>query len=287
MSAAVAVWVNIIGMPVDQVNAGNPGMTAQAPAPMPNQLGQAQLQQRQLPQIIQPQQPEAANLTDNTGMKLQEGINYAISMVRPAVVSIITAQKSPMAADQNGLAFIQPFDAGKGETGTGIIIHPQGYVLTTYQTIGNAREVHVHTFSGGKKQFTADVLTVDPNTDLALLKIRSTDQFPAAMLGNSDAIEIGDIVFAVGSPYGFSRTVTMGIVSTSRRTLEINGIKYPDMIQTDSAINPGDDGGPLINIKGEVIGVSIAYFIPGSHFTGIGFAVPINDAGALIGKIGR
>jgi len=109
------------------------------------------------------------------------------------------------------------------------------------------------------------------------LKILANDVFPAIILGNSDLVEIGDIVFAVGSPFGFSRTVTMGIVSSNRRDLSIDGTKYPDLIQTDAAINEGNDGGPLVNIRGEVIGVNMAYYRPNSRFSGIGFAVPIND----------
>ena len=94
-----------------------------------------------------------------------------------------------------------------------------------------------------------------------------------------------DIVFAMGSPFGFSKTVTMGIVSTNRRQLSINGVRYPDLIQTDAVINDGDDGGALINIKGEVIGINMAYFVPSNHFTGIGFALPINDAKPLLNAV--
>jgi serine protease Do len=89
---------------------------------------------------------------------------------------------------------------------------------------------------------------------------------------------VGDLVFAIGSPFGFSRTVTMGIVSSNRRQLSINGIRFPEMIQTDAAINEGNDGGPLVNIRGEVIGISMACFMPDNHFSGIGFAIPISDA---------
>jgi serine protease Do len=91
-------------------------------------------------------------------------------------------------------------------------------------------------------------------------------------------IEVGDLVLAIGSPFGFSRTVTMGIVSSNRRRLGIDGTRYPDMIQTDAAINEGNDGGPLVNIRGEVIGINMACYMPDNHYSGIGFAIPINDA---------
>ena len=108
-------------------------------------------------------------------------------------------------------------------------------------------------------------------------KIREQGLFPTAVFGNSDLLEVGDFVLALGSPFGFSRTVTMGIVSSSNRSVDINGIRYPDLIQTDAAINEGNDGGPLVNIKGEIIGINMASYMPGNQYAGIGFAIPIND----------
>jgi S1-C subfamily serine protease len=222
----------------------------------------------------------------NTALSIQEGINHAVSMVRSTVVSISGPLSLGKVGAQSGLTYIHPY-AGSTESsiGSGVIVNSRGYILTTFQTVGKAREVEVTVFSAGRQKYLADVIATDPQTDLVLLKIRSFDSFPTAILGNSDSLEVGDIVFAVGSPFGFSKTVTMGIVSTNRRQLNINGVRYPDMIQTDAAINDGDDGGPLINIKGEVIGINMAYFVPGNHFTGIGFALPINDAKPLLNAV--
>ncbi|MCG8634113.1 MAG: trypsin-like peptidase domain-containing protein [Desulfobacterales bacterium] len=183
---------------------------------------------------------------------------------------------------KTGITFIRPADKGGHPVGSGLIVDPRGYILTTAQTVGTATRVRVKLFSAGPGLVHADVTAMDGKTELVLLKIVEAGVYPAAGLGNSDTVEIGDIVFAVGTPYGFSRSVSMGIVSTNRRGLVIEGRNYPDLIQTDAAINRGDDGGALVNIRGEVIGINMAYFIPGNRFTGIGFALPVNDAANIL-----
>ena len=221
-----------------------------------------------------------------TATAVQEAVNQAVAKVRPSIVAILRpAAKTAQKGTTSGLAFVQPNNTGNTTTGSGVIIDPAGYILTTFQTIGKAEEVKVKLFSALENQFTAEVVAVDTKTDLALLKIDAPGVYPAVVIGDSDAVEIGDIVFAIGTPYGFSRSVSMGIVSTNRRKISIDGRWYPDLIQTDASINTGDDGGALINIRGELIGINMAYFIPDSHFTGIGFAVPINDAAMLRGRI--
>jgi len=202
-------------------------------------------------------------------------------MVRPAVVGV-SRPASGQIQPNTGLTYINPYSGSSGSMGSGFIIDRRGYVLTTFQTVGSAGAVNVTLFSGSKREYQADLIVVDPATDLALLKIRAQDIFPTVTLGNSDLLEVGDIVLCVGSPFGFSRTVTMGIVSSNRRKLNINGANYPDMIQTDASINEGNDGGPLVNIKGEVIGVNMACFMPDNQYSGIGFAIPINDIMAFI-----
>jgi S1-C subfamily serine protease len=221
-----------------------------------------------------PQAGETGSL--NTALMMQEGISQVAAMVRPAVVTILTTRKTPTQAGA-GLTYLNPSFGASGATGSGFIIDRRGYVLTTFQTVGRAKEVRVILFSGTKRQYTASVINVDPNTDLALLKIRTREIFPTVILGNSALVEVGDIVFAIGSPYGFTRTVTMGIISSNRRDLNIEGVRFPNMIQTDAAINEGNDGGPLINIRGEAIGVNIAGYRPNDQFSGIGFAIPISN----------
>ena len=216
-----------------------------------------------------------------TALLVQEGISQVVSKVRPAVVAV-SGPLHTQAGVTSGLTHLNPYTGSSGPVGSGIIIDPAGYVLTTYQTVGQTNLVNITLFSGGRRRYQADVIGVDAKTDLALLKIRSRETFPTVVLGNSDLIEVGDLVLAVGSPFGFSRTVTMGIVSSNRRRMNIDGVKYPDMIQTDATVNEGNDGGPLVNIRGEVVGVNMAYYKSNNRYSGISFAIPINDALAFI-----
>jgi len=227
-------------------------------------------------QLIQDQKYTQDIQSPKTALMVQEGISHIVSKIKPSVVGIIKTNVTN--SQQNkGISYIDSYPTNNGSIGSGFIIDQRGYILTSFQTIGKDLVVKIKIFSGTRKEYIADVVAVDSITDMALLKIRSNETFPFAILGNSDIVEVGDIILAIGSPFGFSRTVTMGIVSSNNRQITISGTKYPDLIQTDAAVNQGNDGGPLVNIKGEVIGINIAYFIPGNQFTGIGFAVPIND----------
>ena len=223
----------------------------------------------------------------DTALQVQEGFNLAVSKVRPAVVSVSQSLNSTLAQADTGMTLLNPYPGKSGPVGSGFIIEPNGYVITTGQTVGQAKQVRVTFFSSGKREYQADVIRVDPETDLALLKIRAGEIFPTVLLGNSDLTEVGDMVLAVGSPFGFSRTVTMGIISSNKRKINIDGTKFSDLIQTDAAINRGNDGGPLVNIKGEVIGVNMASFVPNNQYSGISFAVPINDALKLLNGMAR
>ncbi len=218
----------------------------------------------------------------NAALSMQDGVNQVLARVLPAVVSV--SKPSPPDAPQNtgGTAFITPYGGPAGSTGAGIIVDDRGYVLTTFQTVGKSELVKIHLYSGTRRDYLADVVGVDPSCDLVLLKIRGTRTFPAVPLADSDRVKVGDIVFAIGNPFGFSGSVTMGIVSSNNRKVNIGGVKYPDLIQLDAAINEGNDGGPLVNINGEVIGINMACLIPDHRFSGIGFAVPSNDAAPLL-----
>lgn len=160
--------------------------------------------------------------------------------------------------------------------GSGIIVDPAGYILTNYHIIINANNIIVTTPNGNK--YRADVKYSDAAGDLAILKINSTTRLPAAKLGDSDMIQEGDIVLAVGNPFGLNQTVTAGIISDSNRTVFIGSQKFTGLIQTDAAINRGSSGGPLVNIRGEVIGINTAIYSITGDFTGIGFSIPINRA---------
>lgn len=165
---------------------------------------------------------------------------------------------------------------GRTSIGTGVIVDPTGYILTNYHIISEANDIVVTTDNGNK--YRAVVKYTDISGDLAILKISTAVKLPAAVLGDSDIVQEGDIVLAVGNPFGLSQTVTSGIISSASRTVSINGKQHTNLIQTDAAINRGSSGGPLVNVKGEVIGINTAIYSMTGEFTGIGFAVPINRA---------
>lgn len=164
----------------------------------------------------------------------------------------------------------------RGSVGSGIIVDSSGYILTNFHVISGANNIIVTTSDGNK--YRSEVKYTDAASDLAILKINSTTRLPAARLGNSDMIQEGDIVLAVGNPFGLNQTVTAGIISDSNRTVNIGNQRLTGLIQTDAAINRGSSGGPLVNIKGEVIGINTAIYSLTGDFTGIGFSIPINRA---------
>src|SRR5579862_4075361 len=157
--------------------------------------------------------------------------------------------------------------------GSGVIVSPDGYILTNNHVVGNAEEIHVTLQD--KREFTAKVIGKDAKTDLGLIKIDTKDPLPVAPLGDSNTTDVGDWVIAIGNPFNVGMTVTAGIVSAKGRIL---GGDYDDFIQTDASINPGNSGGPLINTKGEVIGINTAIYSRTGANNGIGFAIPIDMA---------
>lgn len=162
--------------------------------------------------------------------------------------------------------------------GSGFIIDPEGYIVTNNHVIEGADEIVVKLKTG--KEFDAEIVGRDPNTDLALLKVKSPENFQALKLGDSDSLQVGQWVVAIGSPFGLEQTVTAGIVSAKGRV--IGSGPYDDFIQTDASINPGNSGGPLTNMEGEVIGINTAIVASGQ---GIGFAIPINLAKGIIEQL--
>jgi serine protease Do len=157
--------------------------------------------------------------------------------------------------------------------GSGVIVSSDGYILTNNHVVGNADEIHVTLQD--RREFTAKVIGKDAKTDLGLIKIDTKDALPVAPLGDSNTTDVGDWVIAIGNPFNVGMTVTAGIVSAKGRIL---GGDYDDFIQTDASINPGNSGGPLINTKGEVIGINTAIYSRTGANNGIGFAIPIDMA---------
>jgi serine protease Do len=160
--------------------------------------------------------------------------------------------------------------------GSGVVVDPKGYIVTNRHVVEKADRIRVR-FQDDTPgtQHDAKVIGTDQETDLAVIKVDVSRQLPAAKMGNSDSMEVGDWVLAVGSPFGLSETVTAGIVSAKGRDI-VPGRQFQSFIQTDAAINPGNSGGPLVNMAGEVIGINTAILSETNAYAGVGFALPSN-----------
>ena len=165
--------------------------------------------------------------------------------------------------------------------GSGVVVSGDGYILTNNHVVADADEILV-TLSD-KKKYEAQIIGRDPKTDLALIKIKTEKTIPAAELGDSDKLMVGDWVVAIGNPFGLGSTVTAGIVSAKGRV--IGAGPYDNFIQTDASINPGNSGGPLFNLDGEVIGINTAIVSQSGGNVGIGFAIPINMAKSVMPQL--
>jgi serine protease Do len=200
---------------------------------------------------------------------------YALvaKIIEPSVVGIqTTIQVSSPFFDADG------FEQGIRATtqGSGVIVDPSGYILTNAHVISQAPDgMATVQLSDGQIFSDAAIIGVDPATDLAILKIDASG-LTAAHWGDSDALQVGDPVLAVGSPYGLTETVTAGIISAKNRKVGIENVRYEDFLQTDAAVNPGNSGGPLVNMNAEVVGINTA--IVGHTNQGIGFSIPSNLA---------
>ena len=246
-------------------------------------------------------------------VSLNDGFSAVVAPLLPEVVNISSSKmvketrgENPFEDDPTFRQFFgNPFGGGgpggqgqgqgQGQTprpqkehslGSGVIVSPDGYILTNNHVVDGATDITVSLKD--KRELKAKVVGADPRTDIAVLKIPATG-LPAVTLGESAKLRVGDIVLAVGDPFGIGETVTMGIVSaTGRRALDIEGAdSYEDFIQTDAAINPGNSGGALVNTRGELIGINTAIISNGGGGgnQGIGFAVPVDMARHIMEQI--
>ena len=173
-----------------------------------------------------------------------------------------------------GGSFGRPRERVASSLGSGVIVDPNGLIVTNNHVIADATDIKVAL--ADKREFEAKVLLADERTDLAVLKIEVPDEkLPALTLADSDALEVGDLVLAIGNPFGVGQTVTSGIISALART-RVGVSDYQFFIQTDAAINPGNSGGALVNMKGELVGINTAIFSRSGGSIGIGFAIPTN-----------
>ncbi|NNE58355.1 MAG: Do family serine endopeptidase [Hellea sp.] len=223
-----------------------------------------------------------------------EGFTKLTKELSPAVVNISTAQKVevsdfvPLYPEGSPLEGFNDFFGGNNGSGrvskslgSGFVIDPDGFIVTNNHVIEDADVIEV-IFPNGDV-YDAELLGRDPATDLALLKIDDEDPFPSVNFGDSDTIEVGEWVMAIGNPFGYGGSVSAGIVSARNRSLEMGA--YDDFIQTDVAINQGNSGGPLFNMDGEVIGVNTAIISPTGGSVGISFSIPSDLAGSVVAQL--
>ena len=208
----------------------------------------------------------------------------AVSEATPAVVNIFTVKE--VVRDPESLAkelpsnpifrdpAIAPHLEKQTSLGSGVIVSPQGYILTNNHVVTGTEQIEVLLANG--KQLPATIIGADPETDLSLLKVEA-ENLPTIVIGSSTKLRVGDIVLAIGNPFGVGKTVTQGIISaTGRNQLGLN--TFEDFIQTDAAINPGSSGGALIDANGRLVGINTAIFTRTGGSQGIGFAIPVNLA---------
>jgi len=215
----------------------------------------------------------------------------AVRLAGPAVVNINTTQIINQRSNPFfqfggddffdrffGDFFESPGQRARTSLGSGVIIDgKRGYILTNEHVVARASEIKVTV--GDDQEFTAKLVGSDPDSDLAVLQIKSKKDLPYLKMGDSSDLMIGEEVIAIGNPFGLSHTVTTGVISAVNRHLRTNDRIYRDFIQTDASINPGNSGGPLLNINGELIGINTAIH---AQAHGIGFAIPINKAKRII-----
>lgn len=264
--------------------------------------------------------PGATPLTIPSPVQLQNSFAAIAKQVEPSVVNISTTYlpKAPARSrrraapqqpdngddedqgdqgDQGNMEdffqrfFSNPFGGGipqipqhqTNALGSGVVVDKAGYILTNDHVVDKADRIQVK-FMGDTTQYEAKVVGVDAATDLAVIRVEGKSSLAPARIGNSDAVQVGDWAMAIGSPFGFQATVTLGIISAKERDVDPTQ-QFQHFLQTDAAINPGNSGGPLLNINGEVVGINTAIASRSGGYQGIGFALPINQAVMVYNEI--
>jgi len=244
---------------------------------------------------------ESVDFLSKTGEAMAE----LAEAVKPAIVNIATVRTEkvtttpldPLLQDPFFRKFFgdkhtrpqAPREHKSASLGSGVIVSQNGYILTNNHVIKNADTIKV--LLADKREFDGKIIGTDPQTDLSVIKIEA-DNLSTLSLGDSDQLKVGELVLAVGNPFGLNQTVTMGIVSAVGRA-NVGIADYEDFIQTDAAINPGNSGGALVNVKGELVGINTAIFSTTGGYQGIGFAIPssmakvVMDSLILKGKVIR
>jgi S1-C subfamily serine protease len=222
----------------------------------------------------EPAHVEITEAAPGEGLDSEEQNN--ISVYRKNIPSVVNVTSRTMTMD-----FFYGLVPQEGQ-GSGFVIDKDGHILTNYHVVKDAREVEVTLHN--RKKYKATVVGTDPAHDLAVIQIQAPSLVPA-VLGDSRNLQVGQKVYAIGNPFGLAGTMTRGIVSSIRPVREPNGATIDDAIQTDAAINPGNSGGPLMNWHGEVIGINTMILSSVGQNAGIGFAIPINTAKAVLNDL--
>jgi Do/DeqQ family serine protease len=210
-----------------------------------------------------------------------------VKRVAPAVVNVYAAHvvenQNPFMSDPFFRQFFgggMPRELVQRSLGSGVIVDPSGLVVTNYHVIADASDVKIAL--SDKREFAADVVLKDQRSDLAVLRIKgATERFPTLQFANSDDLQVGDVVLAIGDPFGVGQTVTHGIVSAVART-QVGISDYQFFIQTDAAINPGNSGGALVDMSGRLVGINSAIYSRSGGSQGIGFAIPANGVRVVV-----
>jgi serine protease Do len=225
-------------------------------------------------------------------METSRAFSEIVSAVSPAVVNISTTKvfkrdTEPL-LEEPFFDFFRPFHDFRmpkkwkeQNLGSGVIVSSDGYIITNNHVVEKSDEIKVTLLD--KRTFKGRIVGADPKTDIAIVKIDASS-LPTVPWGDSEKLQVGEFVLAIGNPYGLNHTVTMGIISAVGRA-NVGIADYEDFIQTDAAINPGNSGGPLVNIKGELIGINTAIFSRTGGYQGIGFAVPTNMVRPLMSQL--
>jgi len=253
----------------------------------------------------QPVAPDATPIVIPKAIPIENEFSAVAKKIRPAVVNIQVEfhQKSTQDPSRRNPQedFFRRFfgtpESPFGEQtprgrrrrpgeGSGVIVDPKGYIITNNHVVGDADRIRVRLFDDDTKLYEANIIGADAETDIAVLKIEIDHKVPFAFIGNSETVDVGDWAIAVGSPFGYRETVTVGIISAKSREVSAGRPRpFQKFLQTDAAINPGNSGGPLLNIRGEVIGINTAIVSNSGSFQGLGFALPSNVAARVYNQI--
>ncbi len=248
----------------------------------------------------------AAAPVSPAALNLQDSFANVAAKAKPAVVNIISEHVESVEAAPYEFFFGDPFEFFFQDSpydpprrrapsrrferrqqgmGSGVIIDARGYILTNEHVVRDAQSIQVRLPEEGDRVYKGKVVGTDPRSDLAVIRIKAKGDLPYAALGDSDKVRVGDWSIAIGSPFGLEQTVTVGVISAVRQSLNIEGKNYQNMLQTDAAINQGNSGGPLLNIRGEVIGINTAIYAPTGVFSGVGFAIPSGYAREIMEQL--